>query len=88
VAFGELGRVGVEGTGSSGTGLARYLAVEGVEVIEVHRPNRQERRQYGKDDVVDAIAAARAVIAGRATGKPKTHGRSGRGVAGVKDRAP
>jgi transposase len=71
--FGELTRVGVEGTGSYGTGLARSLAAEGVEVIEVHRPNRQERRQYGKDDVVDAIRAARAVLAGRATGTPKSH---------------
>ena len=71
--FGEPDRVGVEGTGSYGTGLARHLADQGVEVIEVHRPNRQVRRRHGKTDVVDAIAAARAVINGDATGKPKSH---------------
>jgi transposase len=72
-SFGVLDKVGVEGTGSYGTGLARHLAVAGVEVIEVNRPNRQTRRRHGKTDVVDAIAAARAVINGDATGKPKSH---------------
>jgi transposase len=71
--FGVLGKVGVEGTGSYGVGLARYLAMEGIEVIEVNRPNRQVRRRHGKTDVVDAIAAARAVINGDATGHPKSH---------------
>jgi transposase len=37
---GELARVGVEGTGSYGAGLARYLAAEGIEVAEVIRPDR------------------------------------------------
>jgi transposase len=41
-------------------------------VIEVARPNRQVRR-YGKTDVVDAIAAARAVQSSEATGTPKSH---------------
>ncbi|MCY3952896.1 MAG: transposase, partial [bacterium] len=36
--------VGVEGTGSYGAGLARHLAAAGVRVVEVNRPNRQERR--------------------------------------------
>jgi transposase len=44
-----------------------------VEVIEVARPNRQVRRRHGKTDVVDAIAAARAVQSGEATGTPKSH---------------
>src|SRR5215210_3980852 len=43
--FGPLGRVGVEGTGAYGAGLARYLAREGVTVVEVIRPNRQARRR-------------------------------------------
>jgi transposase len=72
-SFGVLDKVGVEGTGSYGTGLARHLAVAGVAVIEVNRPNRQTRRRHGKTDVVDAIAAARAVISGQATGTPKSH---------------
>ena len=72
-SFGTLGPVGVEGTGSYGAALARHLAGQGVSVIEVARPNRQIRRRYGKTDVIDAIAAARAVQSGEATGKPKSH---------------
>ena len=70
---GQLDKVGVEGTGSYGAALARQLTAAGVEVLEVARPNRQVRRRYGKTDVVDAIAAARAVQSGEATGKPKSH---------------
>jgi transposase len=71
--FGALERVGVEGTGSYGAALARYLTAQGVTVVEVNRPNRQVRRQHGKDDVVDAIAAARAVLSGEAMATPKSH---------------
>jgi transposase len=70
--FGELVRVGVEGTGAYGAGLSRYLQAAGVDVIEVDRPNRQERRRHGKSDTLDAIEAARAVLSGRAKGKAKT----------------
>jgi transposase len=73
VSFGPLASVGVEGTGSYGSGLARHLAEAGVAVIEVNRPNRQVRRRHGKSDTVDAIAAARAVISGQATTAPKAH---------------
>ena len=73
VSFGPVEVVGVEGTGSYGSGLARHLAESGVAVIEVNRPNRQVRRRHGKSDIVDAIAAARAVISGQATVIPKTH---------------
>ena len=72
-SHGPLHKVGVEGTGSYGSALARHLAVEGVTVIEVARPNRQVRRRHGKNDVVDAIAAARAVLSGEATATPKSH---------------
>ncbi|MGH8882475.1 MAG: IS110 family transposase, partial [Stackebrandtia sp.] len=71
--FGSLEKVGVEGTGSYGVGLTRFLLAAGVEVIEVLRPNRQTRRRHGKTDVVDAVAAARAVLTGDAAGKPKAH---------------
>ena len=64
---GRVSRVGVEGTGSYGAGLARYLTAAGVEVVEVNRPNRQLRRQRGgKTDSVDAEAAARAAASGQA----------------------
>jgi transposase len=71
-AFGRLVKVGVEGTGTYGAGLARYLAEQDLEVLEVDRPDRKTRRRQGKSDPIDAIAAARAVLAGTATGAPKT----------------
>jgi len=64
--FGPVTKVGVEGTGSYGTGLARFLRRAEVEVIEVDRPNRAERRRSGKSDPLDAIEAARAALGGRA----------------------
>jgi transposase len=68
---GDVAAVGVEGCGSWGAGLARHLAAEGVMVIEVNRPNRQNRRRRGKSDPVDAEAAGRAVLNGDATVTPK-----------------
>ena len=59
-------RVGVEGTGSYGVGLARHLHREGVVVVEVDRQNRQIRRKLGKSDPIDAEAAARAALSGGA----------------------
>jgi transposase len=70
--FGAVARVGVEGTGAYGAGLARFLRSRDVEVIEVDRPNRQQRRRAGKSDTVDAIEAARAALSGRASGIAKT----------------
>ena len=71
-SFGDVQRVGVEGTGAYGAGLARHLHGEGVEVVEVNRPNRQMRRRRGKSDTVDAEAAARAALNGEATVVPKS----------------
>jgi transposase len=70
--FGRVARAGVEGTGTYGAGVARFLIAQGVEVVEVDRPNRQRRRKRGKSDPTDAEAAARAVLAGEATAIPKT----------------
>ncbi len=67
-SHGELhDRVGIEGTGAYGAGLARLLTNQGLVVIEVNRPNRQHRRQHGKSDPADALAAARAVLSGQAS---------------------
>ena len=71
-SFGEIATVGVEGTGSYGTGLARFLRRNDVHVVEVNRPNRQARRNKGKTDSLDAVEAARAALSGRATGAAKT----------------
>ena len=71
-AFGEISKVGVEGTGSYGAGIARHLVRAGVHVVEVNRQNRQSRRQSGKSDPLDAVEAARAAQSGRAHGQAKS----------------
>jgi hypothetical protein len=76
VGFGPVIRVGVEGTGSWGVGLTRFLTEACLDVVEVDRPNRQIRRKQGKSDPTDAISAARAALSGTASVIPK--GRSGR----------
>jgi len=70
-SFGALELVGVEGTGSYGSGLTRHLLTHDVAVVEVDRPNRQRRRRTGKSDPADAVAAARAAQGGDATGSAK-----------------
>jgi transposase len=69
--FGTLRRAGVECTGSYGAALARHLAGEQIEVIEVNQPDKATRRRRGKTDTVDAEAAARAVLSGRASASAK-----------------
>jgi transposase len=66
---------GVEGTSSYGAGLARHLRSRGIEVLEVERPKhrrRSPRSNLQKSDPSDAEAAARAVLAGEASGVPKS----------------
>ena len=71
LGLGVLVATGVEGTGSHGAGLSRFLRARGASVLEVNRTNRQHRRRHGKHDAGDAEAAARAVMAGTASGEPK-----------------
>ena len=71
-SFGTLRRAGVECTGSYGAALARHLHAEGIEVTEVNQPDKAARRRRGKTDALDAEAAARAVLSGRATATAKT----------------
>jgi transposase len=71
VGFGPVEQVGVEGTGSWGVGLTRFLTGQDIIVVEVDRPNRQKRRKVGKSDPTDALAAARAVLSGEASVTPK-----------------
>jgi transposase len=71
-SLGQLIRVGIEGPGHFGAGLARHLRAEGITVSEVSRPSRQHRARYGKSDDADAAGAAAAVLAGEALGEPKT----------------
>jgi len=52
----------VEGAGSFGAGLTRFLTGHGERVLEIGRL-RRERRSGGKTDALDAIRAARSVLA-------------------------
>ena len=64
---GNLGVVhafGIEGTGSYGAGIARFLTRRGHIVIEVNRPDRSVRFRKGKSDPTDAEMAARSVLSG------------------------
>jgi len=70
-SFGQVGKIGVEGTGAYGAGLTRFLTDAGITVIEVDRPDRAARRRQGKSDPIDAVAAARATLSGTRTGIPK-----------------
>jgi transposase len=70
-SMGPVRAFGVEGTGSVGAGLSRFLRERGHAVLEVDRPSRQLRHQEGKSDPPDAEGAARAALGGQATALPK-----------------
>ena len=71
-SHGDLLAVGIEGTGAYGAEIARFLTASEVTVVEVDRPDRKARRDNGKSDPIDAYAAAKAVLSGRAGGTPKS----------------
>ncbi|WP_405781074.1 IS110 family transposase [Streptomyces sp. NBC_01378] len=70
-AHGRVLALGVEGTASYGAGFTRAARSHGHRVFEVNRPDRAERRRTGKSDPIDAYAAARAALSGRASSAPK-----------------
>ena len=70
--FGPVRRAGVEGTSSYGAGLARHLRGSGIEVLEVERPEHRRRSSRRNLRKSDAERAARAVLAGEASGVPKS----------------
>ena len=63
----------IEGTGSFGAGLTRHLSGEGERVLEVGRL-RRERRSGGKTDALDAVRAARSVLAQTQPAEPRAGG--------------
>jgi len=63
----------VEGTGSFGSGLTRFLTGQGERVLEVGRL-RRERRSGGKTDALDAVRAARSVLAQERPTTPRAGG--------------
>jgi transposase len=65
----------IEGTGSYGKGLARYLGERGELVFELERPKRPRgRRERGKSDALDARRAARALLEGEQLARPRRGG--------------
>ena len=63
----------VEGTGSFGAGLTRFLTGHGERVLEVGRL-RRERRSGGKTDALDAVRAARSLLASERPATPRAGG--------------
>lgn len=70
-SLGAVRAFGIEGTGSYGAGLARFLRAAGHTVHEAGHPDRGLRHRHGKTDHFDAEGAARAVLGGQATALPK-----------------
>ena len=70
-SFGQIAAVGVESTGSFGAALTRSLVERGCRVIEINQPHRHLRARRGKNDAIDAEAAARKVLSGEATAAAK-----------------
>jgi transposase len=63
----------IEGTGSFGAGLTRFLVGQQERVLEVGRL-RRERRSGGKSDALDAIRAARSVLGQTRAAEPRAGG--------------
>ncbi|MFC5077896.1 Transposase IS116/IS110/IS902 family protein [Vibrio thalassae] len=72
-SYGFLQKAGIEGTGSYGAELTKFLLKNHIDVYEVMRPNQMERRLKGKTDVIDSENAARSVLSGEAKVIPKSH---------------
>ena len=65
LSLGEVRAFGIEGTGSYGAGIARFLTGRGYTVVEVNRPDRSTRYRKGKSDPTDAEMAARSGLGRR-----------------------
>jgi transposase len=69
------GRVwAIEGTGSHGAGLSRFLTERGEVVVELDRPERPTRRHGAKSDPLDAVRAAREALSRERLGTPRAGG--------------
>ena len=64
----------VEGTGSYGRGLMRFLVEGGEFVIEIERPVRSARRSGAKSDPIDAVRAGREALSREHLGTPRATG--------------
>ena len=57
--LGTVEAFGIEGTGSYGVGLARFVRRHAVRVVEVNHCDRRKRRNNGKNDTIDAETVRR-----------------------------
>jgi transposase len=64
----------MEGTGSYGAGLARFLLAQGERVVEIDRPTRREGRSGAKSDALDAVRAAREALGRSRLAAPRADG--------------
>ncbi len=69
--FGPVIAAGVESTGGYGAALTRHLRSRRVWVNEINHPHPHTQARRGKDDPIDAEAAARKVLSGEATAAAK-----------------
>ena len=63
----------IEGTGSYGSGLARFLHGSGERVLEIGRVKRESRSQP-KTDAIDAGRAARSALGKKRQSHPRSYG--------------
>ena len=70
-SFRPIAAVGAESTGSCGAALTWSLSERGCAVVEVNQPHRHLRARRGKNDAIEADAAARKVPSGEATAAAK-----------------
>jgi len=63
----------IEGSGSYGAGLVRFLSERGERVLEVHRLTR-DRRSHAKTDAIDAVRAARTALSRDLQATPRVGG--------------
>ena len=64
----------VEGTRHYGLGLARHLAAEGQQVTEIDNTRHVGKRRAGKSDPIDAVRAARELLARPQPGQMRCDG--------------
>jgi transposase len=64
----------LEGTRAHGVGLCRALTTVGAQIAQAPNPPTARKRRGGKSDSLDAITAARAVLAATHTAAPRADG--------------
>jgi transposase len=64
----------LEGSGSYGKGLLRYLSARAEQVVEVERPKREGRQARLKSDRLDALRAARSLLREEKPALPRATG--------------